>query len=71
MILLVTGLLYAGDNVTALMNTVWLTTDTLTGLMAAPNLIALLVLSPIIFKMTRAYFDRIEQSGSGKPTEAE
>lgn len=70
-ILLVTGLLYAGDNVTALMNTVWLTTDTLTGLMAAPNLIALLVLSPIIFKMTRAYFDRIEQSGSGKPTEAE
>ncbi|MHA6287768.1 alanine/glycine:cation symporter family protein [Maricaulis sp. CAU 1757] len=59
-ILSVTVLLYAGDNVTALMNTVWLTTDTLTGLMAAPNLIALLVLSPIIFKMTREYFDKRE-----------
>lgn len=60
MMLFVTGLLYAGDNVTALMNTVWLTTDTLTGMMAAPNLIALLVLSPVIFKMTRDYFEKRE-----------
>ncbi|RKQ95958.1 alanine/glycine:cation symporter family protein [Maricaulis maris] len=61
MILGATFLLYAGDNVTQLMNTVWLTTDTLTGLMAAPNLIALLVLSPLVFKMTKAYFDKLEK----------
>ena len=64
MMLAVTALLYAGDNITALMNTVWLTTDTLTGLMAAPNLIALLVLSPIIFRMTKEYFDKREAARS-------
>ncbi|WP_203290873.1 alanine/glycine:cation symporter family protein [Maricaulis parjimensis] len=70
MILAATFLLYAGENVTALMNTVWLTTDTLTGLMAAPNLIALLVLSPIIFKATTAYFDKLEgKSGEGEKAE--
>lgn len=44
---------------TALFNIVnlfWLVADTLTGLMAAPNLIALIVLSPLVFKMTREYF---------------
>ena len=71
MILAATFLLYAGDNVTALMNTVWLTTDTLTGLMAAPNLIALLVLSPIIFKMTKAYFDKREADAKSGATPAE
>jgi AGCS family alanine or glycine:cation symporter len=60
MILGATALLYAGENVTALMNNVWLAADTLTGLMAAPNLIALLVLSPLVFKMTKAYFDKLE-----------
>ena len=34
----------------------WLAVDTLTGLMAAPNLIALLVLSPMIARMTKEYF---------------
>ena len=34
----------------------WLLADTLTGLMAAPNLIALLILSPLVAKMTREYF---------------
>ncbi|GJL96235.1 MAG: sodium:alanine symporter [Hyphobacterium sp.] len=70
MILGATALLYAGDNVTALMNTVWLTTDTLTGLMAAPNLIALLVLSPLIFKMTREYFAKLD-AGEGKEAAAQ
>ena len=51
------------------MNTVWLTTDTLTGLMAAPNLIALLVLSPLIFKMTREYFAKLD-AGEGKEAAA-
>lgn len=70
MILAATALLYAGDNVTALMNTVWLTTDALTGLMAAPNLIAVLVLSPLIFKMTREYFAKLE-AGESKEAAAQ
>lgn len=35
---------------------VWLLADTLNALMALPNLIALLLLSPVIFKLTREYF---------------
>ncbi len=35
----------------------WLVADTLNALMAIPNLIALLLLSPVVFKVTRAYFD--------------
>ena len=36
----------------------WLVADTLTGLMAAPNLIALIVLSPLVAAMTKEYFAR-------------
>jgi len=35
---------------------VWLIADTLNALMAIPNLIALLMLSPIIFKLTKEHF---------------
>jgi len=35
---------------------IWLLADTLNALMALPNLIALLVLSPVIFKVTKEYF---------------
>jgi len=35
---------------------VWLVADTLNALMAIPNLIALLLLSPVVFKLTKAYF---------------
>ncbi|WP_440993055.1 alanine/glycine:cation symporter family protein [Cysteiniphilum litorale] len=35
---------------------VWLLADTLNGLMALPNLIALLLLSPVVFKLSHAYF---------------
>lgn len=35
---------------------VWLLADTLNGLMAIPNLLALLLLSPVIVRLTRAYF---------------
>ncbi|NNJ91968.1 MAG: sodium:alanine symporter family protein [Gammaproteobacteria bacterium] len=35
---------------------VWLVADTLNGLMALPNLIALLLLSPVVFKLTKEYF---------------
>ncbi|MGD2082326.1 MAG: sodium:alanine symporter family protein [Chromatiales bacterium] len=35
---------------------VWLVADTLNALMAIPNLIALLLLSPLVFRITREYF---------------
>jgi AGCS family alanine or glycine:cation symporter len=35
---------------------VWLVADTLNALMAIPNLIALLLLSPVVFQLTRDYF---------------
>ena len=34
----------------------WLVADTLNALMAIPNLISLLLLSPVIAQMTRDYF---------------
>jgi len=35
---------------------IWLLADTLNALMALPNLIALLLLSPVVFKLTKSYF---------------
>ena len=35
---------------------IWLVADTLNALMAIPNLVALLLLSPVVFRMTREYF---------------
>lgn len=37
---------------------VWLVADTLNGLMALPNLIALLLLSPLVFRLTKEYFSK-------------
>ncbi|MEP6343111.1 MAG: sodium:alanine symporter family protein [Maricaulaceae bacterium] len=45
-----------GDNL--VVATFWLIADSLTGLMAAPNLIALILLSPVIIKLAREYFDK-------------
>ena len=36
---------------------VWLLADTLNALMAIPNLIALIVLSPVVFSVTKEFFD--------------
>ena len=36
---------------------IWLLADTLNALMAIPNLIALIVLSPIVFGITKEFFD--------------
>ena len=36
----------------------WLVADTLNGLMAIPNLISLLLLSPVVLQLTREYFAR-------------
>lgn len=37
---------------------IWLLADTLNAMMALPNLIALLLLSPVVFKLSKAYFDK-------------
>jgi AGCS family alanine or glycine:cation symporter len=37
---------------------VWLVADTLNALMAIPNLVALLLLSPVVFALTREYFSQ-------------
>lgn len=44
---------------------VWLVADTLNAMMALPNLIALALLSPVVFSLTREYFAR--QSGQAAP----
>ena len=36
---------------------VWLVADTLNALMALPNLIAIVALSPVVFRLTRDYFE--------------
>lgn len=43
------------------LETVWTLADILNGLMAVPNLIALLLLSPVIFQLTREYFARTDR----------
>jgi AGCS family alanine or glycine:cation symporter len=37
---------------------VWTIADTLNGMMAIPNLIALLLLSPVVFRLTRQFFEQ-------------
>jgi AGCS family alanine or glycine:cation symporter len=46
---------------TAELNFVWLVADTLNALMALPNLLALLLLSPLVFRMTKEHFDSVVQ----------
>ena len=41
---------------TANLNFMWLVADTLNALMAIPNLIALILLSPVVFSLTREHF---------------
>lgn len=49
------------DSVNAFANVkvdlVWNLSDTRNGLMAVPDLIGLLLLAPMVFKVTREYFD--------------
>ena len=42
---------------TANLEFIWLVADTLNAMMAIPNLIALILLSPVVFKLTRDYFN--------------
>lgn len=46
----------------------WLVADALNGLMAIPNLISLLLLSPVILKLTKEYF---AEEDEGEPVIAE
>ncbi len=41
---------------TAKLSFIWLLADTLNAMMAIPNLIALVLLSPVVFKLTREFF---------------
>ena len=47
---------------TANLSFIWLVADTLNALMALPNLIALLLLSPVVFKLTKDYFKKNQMS---------
>ncbi|MEM9421900.1 MAG: alanine/glycine:cation symporter family protein, partial [Pseudomonadota bacterium] len=50
------------EEVQNIVNLFWLVADTLTGMMAAPNLVALIVLSPVVFKLTKDYFASLDKS---------
>ena len=41
---------------------VWDIADTLNGLMAIPNFVALFVLSPVVFKLTKEYFANVDKA---------
>jgi len=66
-----TTVLFDGDPVQVeglvgnIVNLFWLMADALTGLMAAPNLIALVLLSPVVFKLAREYFDKEKIASDG------
>lgn len=45
--------------------TFWLIADSLTGLMAAPNLIGIILLSPVVFKLAKEYFDKEKIANDG------
>ena len=45
---------------------VWNIADTLNGLMAIPNFIALFALSPVVFKLTKEYFSKVDESKGSK-----
>ncbi|SER71667.1 alanine or glycine:cation symporter, AGCS family [Pseudovibrio axinellae] len=51
---------------TADLGFIWLLADTMNAMMAIPNLIALLLLSPVVFRLTREFF---ASKGSGEEVE--
>ena len=58
--------LAAEGSVSNIVNLFWLVADTLTGLMAAPNLLALSLLSPLVFKLTKDYFAKLKVEGAAE-----
>ena len=59
------AILMIEDKVSNIVNLFWLMADTLTGMMAAPNLLALILLSPIVFKLAKEYFDKDKIASDG------
>jgi AGCS family alanine or glycine:cation symporter len=55
-------IVFVGIGAVAKLNIVWALSDTFNGLMAIPNLIGLLMLSPVIIKETRDYFGAKDES---------
>jgi len=53
------------------LDVVWLVSDILNALMAAPNLLGLLLLSGIVRRETRLYFAKQKQSGFGQKRESQ
>jgi AGCS family alanine or glycine:cation symporter len=51
--------LFVGVGAVAKLNLVWNISDTLNGLMAIPNLIGLIMLTPVIVSETKKYFAKI------------
>ena len=49
---------------------IWTIADILNGLMAFPNLIALLFLSPVVMKLTKAFFDDLNNTAGNASTVA-
>ncbi|MGG5332948.1 alanine/glycine:cation symporter family protein [Enterococcus sp. AZ163] len=45
---------------------VWTIADIFNGLMAFPNIIALILLSPVVFKETKSYFARLKEADGGE-----
>jgi AGCS family alanine or glycine:cation symporter len=45
---------------------VWLIADTLNAFMAVPNLIGLLLLSPVVFRLSRTYFASVPNKGAAR-----
>ncbi|WP_057462428.1 sodium:alanine symporter family protein [Pseudovibrio sp. POLY-S9] len=56
---------------TAELSFIWLLADTLNAMMAIPNLIALALLSPIVFKLTKEFFSEDDESESVEKAPAE
>jgi len=51
---------------------VWKMSDALNGMMAIPNLIALILLAPVVFRLSREYFstEQFEADKSASPDNA-
>ena len=48
------------------LDVIWVLADIVNGLMAIPNLVGLLVLSPIVIKLTREYFNGVRLGESNR-----
>jgi AGCS family alanine or glycine:cation symporter len=54
---LIVFIIFVGIGAVAKLDIVWLVSDVFNGLMAIPNLIGLLVLTPVVVKETKNYFN--------------